>query len=61
MQTFLQIAIPARADDYLRQLALVAVHSNNIATTSRLLRLELGKILDDRCRSSDPARNPWLG
>jgi flagellar motility protein MotE (MotC chaperone) len=61
LQTFLQIAIPARADDYLRQLALVAAHANSIGTTSRLLRMELGNILDDRCRSSDPARNPWLG
>ena len=59
--SFLQLAIPARTDDYLRQLALVAAHANRIATTSRLLGMELGKILDDRCRSPDPERNPWLG
>jgi hypothetical protein len=59
--SFLQLAIHARADDYLRQLALVAAHANSIGTTSRLLRMELGNILDDRCRSSDPERNPWLG
>ena len=57
--SFLQLAIPARVDDYLRQLALVAAHANSIGTASRLLRMELATLLEDRAHSPDPDRNPW--